>query len=102
MDTAADVAMMQRMAVDAPSLVPLTPVEPRKLVLIGAGRIGLVHALTAAHHQRMVLAGLVDLDRGAMHRLASTTGRALPMFTDLDEALRSLQPDAAIICTPPS
>src|SRR4029077_20610152 len=64
--------------------------------------IGLVHALTAAHHRGMVLAGIVDLNKAAMQRLAARAGPQLAMFTDLDEALRVVRPDVAIISTPPS
>jgi predicted dehydrogenase/nucleoside-diphosphate-sugar epimerase len=104
MDTAADVELMRKItaATLGSELVEPAVVEPRKLILIGSGRIGLVHALTAAHHHRMVLAGLVDLNKAAMQRLAALAGPTLPMFTDLDEALRVLEPDAAIISTPPS
>lgn len=100
MDTAADVELMTRAPSHGRRTVP--EVEPRRLILVGAGRIGLVHALTAAHHQQMVLAGVVDLDRAAMKRLASFVDPKLAMFTDLDEAIASLRPDAAIIGTPPS
>jgi predicted dehydrogenase/nucleoside-diphosphate-sugar epimerase len=101
MDTAADLELLAKArAPRGRQTVP--PVEPRRLILVGAGRIGLVHALTAAHHQSMVLAGIVDLDQAAMKRLASFAGPALPMFTDLDEAIAAVRPDAAIIGTPPS
>ncbi len=103
MDTAADVALMEHHAAARAGLTTeRASVAPRRLLLVGAGRIGLVHALTAAHHQQMVLAGIVDLDRGAMQRLTAFAGPDLPTFTDLDEALRELRPDAAIIGTPPS
>jgi predicted dehydrogenase/nucleoside-diphosphate-sugar epimerase len=101
MDTAADEALVKQLA-PTPRLRPVDRVEPRRLILVGAGRIGLVHALTAAHHQQMVLAGIVDLDKAAMGRLASFAGPTLAMFTDLDEAIRTVRPDAAIIGTPPS
>ncbi len=101
MDTAADEALLKQLAA-TPRLRPVDAVEPRRLILVGAGRIGLVHALTAAHHQRMVLSGIVDLDKAAMARLASFAGPTLAMFTDLDEAIRTVRPDAAIIGTPPS
>ena len=103
MDTAADVALMDDIVrnIGGPLRSP-EPVEPRKVILIGSGRVGLVHALTAAHHQRMVLAGIVDLNKAAMLRLTALAGPQLAMFTDLDEALRVVQPDAAIISTPPS
>jgi predicted dehydrogenase/nucleoside-diphosphate-sugar epimerase len=87
-------------ATTAPSAVE--PVEPRRLILVGAGRIGLVHALTAAHHQRMVLVGIVDLDKTAIGRLKAFAGQAVAGFTDLDKALATLRPDVAIIGTPPS
>ncbi len=103
MDTAADVAMIDRVVRDAgPTVRTPAAVEPRKLILIGSGRVGLVHALTATHHQRMVLAGIVDLNKAAMARLSALAGTKLAMFTDLDEALRVIRPDAAIISTPPS
>lgn len=103
MDTAVDEALVKQLAGGAPpKLRAVEPVEPRRLLLVGAGRVGLVHALTAAHHQQMVLIGIVDLDRAAMGRLASFAGPHLQMLTDLDEAIKTLRPDAAIIGTPPS
>jgi len=103
MDTAADVAYLEQVVRDtAAPLHQPARVEPRTLILIGSGRVGLVHALTAAHHQRMVLAGIVDLNKPAMRRLTALAGPTLPMFTDLDEAIRVIHPDAAIISTPPS
>ena len=103
MDTAADVEMMAKIVREMDgSLVSPETVEPRKLILIGSGRVGLVHALTAAHHQRMVLAGIVDLNKAAMLRLTALAGPRLATFTDLDVALRVIRPDAAIISTPPS
>jgi predicted dehydrogenase/nucleoside-diphosphate-sugar epimerase len=77
-------------------------VEPRRVLLVGAGRIGLVHAITAAHHQRMIPVALVDLDRAAMGRVAAFAGSAIPAYTDLVEAVQAVAPDAAIIATPPS
>jgi predicted dehydrogenase/nucleoside-diphosphate-sugar epimerase len=104
MDTAGDMARLG-VAPDhgtTANETPVAPVQPRRLILVGAGRIGLVHALTAAHHQGMVLAGIVDLDRGAIGRVTAFAGPTIPAFTDLDEALRTVRPDAAIIGTPPS
>lgn len=104
MDTAADLVHVGvgRRELDPVAVGPVEPVEPRRLILVGAGRIGLVHALTAAHHQGMVLAGIVDLDRAAIGRVTSFAGPTIPAFTDLDEALAAVRPDAAIIGTPPS
>ena len=105
MDTTADLARLAigTEAAPARARAPDVPtVEPRRLILVGAGRIGLVHALTATHHQRMVLVGIVDLDKAAIGRVTSFAGPTIPSFTDLDEALREVRPDAAIIGTPPS
>lgn len=88
--------------VTAASGVAVEPVEPRRLILVGAGRIGLVHALTAAHHQRMRLVGIVDLNAAAIGRLRAFAGRSVAAFADLDQALTALRPDVAIVCTPPS
>jgi predicted dehydrogenase/nucleoside-diphosphate-sugar epimerase len=90
-----------RVGARAPVAVVPT-VEPRRLILVGAGRIGLVHALTAAHHQHMILVGIVDLDKGAIGRLKSMAGPTLRAFTDLDQAIADLRPEVAIIGTPPS
>ncbi len=81
---------------------PVPEVEPARLLLVGAGRIGLVHALTALHHHRLVLAGVVDLDKAATGRLVSLLGRPVPRFTDLDEAIRTTGATLAIVATPPS
>jgi hypothetical protein len=87
MDTAADEALVKQLA-PTPRLRPVDAVEPRRLILVGAGRIGLVHALTAAHHQQMVLAGIVDLDKAAMARLVSFAGPALPMFRSRSSSVK--------------
>ncbi len=50
----------------------------------------------------MVLVGIVDLDKGAIGRVTSFAGPSIPAFTDLDDAIRTARPDAAIIGTPPS
>ena len=106
MDTAADMEKLRLTEIGTTetttALRAVEPVEPRRLILVGAGRIGLVHALTAAHHQRMILVGIVDRDKTAIGRLKALTGRTVAAFTDLDEALATLRPDVAIVGTPPS
>jgi 2-alkyl-3-oxoalkanoate reductase len=105
MDTAADMerlGLVQRGGGAAMPTPEVEAVDPRRLILVGAGRIGLVHALTAAHHQHMVLVGIVDLDKAALGRLKAFAGKGVAAFTDLDTALRALRPDVAIIGTPPS
>jgi predicted dehydrogenase/nucleoside-diphosphate-sugar epimerase len=104
MDTTADMERLGLRHRAQPAAPPsaVAVVQPRRLILVGAGRIGLVHALTAAHHQRMVLVGIVDLDRSALGRLKAFAGKGVAAFTDLDQALTALRPDVAIIGTPPS
>ena len=106
MDTAADVALMET-ASPRPTLGPElhepAPVEPRKLILIGSGRIGLV---ARAHRRASPGHGARRHRRPrASPRCGGSTALAGPQlatFTDLDEALRVVRPDAAIISTPPS
>jgi hypothetical protein len=76
-------------------------VNPRRLLIVGAGRIGVVHGLAAFHHQSVVPVALCDLQARAMHRLLGVTGVTLPCYTRLDQALREQQPDVAVLCTPP-
>jgi predicted dehydrogenase/nucleoside-diphosphate-sugar epimerase len=105
MDTARDMenlGLTKSSSSKAATGTTVEPVEPRRLILVGAGRIGLVHALTAAHHQRMRLVGIVDLNAAAIGRIRSFAGPSVAAFTDLERALTTLRPDAAIICTPPS
>jgi len=75
--------------------------EPRRVLLVGAGRVGMIHAPTAMHHQHMVLCGVVDRHKPALDRLTALLG-PVPGFTDLDSALAAVVPDAAIVATPPS
>ena len=105
MDTTGDMqrlGLLGRTPAGAAQQTPVDATRPRRLILVGAGRIGLVHALTAAHHQRMVLVGIVDLNRNAVGRLKAFAGKDVAAFVDLDEALTALRPDVAIIGTPPS
>ncbi len=74
--------------------------EPARLILVGSGRIGSVHALCAQHHPDAVLVGLVDPSKGAAGRIQSLIG-AVPHYSTLAEALAEAKPTAAIIATPP-
>ncbi len=76
------------------------PSEPGRLILVGSGRIGSVHALCAQHHPDAVLVGLVDPSKGAAGRIQSLIG-PVPHYATLDEALAEAAPTAAIIATPP-
>jgi myo-inositol 2-dehydrogenase / D-chiro-inositol 1-dehydrogenase len=65
-----------------------------KIAVIGAGRIGRIHAGNVAAHRDAVLAGVADPDRDAADRLAQATGS---IVIDLDTAF---QADAVMICSP--
>jgi predicted dehydrogenase/nucleoside-diphosphate-sugar epimerase len=80
--------------------VPAEAVAPARIILVGSGRIGSVHALCAMHHPDAVLVGLVDPSKGAAGRIQSLIG-AVPHYATLDEALAEAKPTAAIIATPP-
>jgi predicted dehydrogenase/nucleoside-diphosphate-sugar epimerase len=76
--------------------------RPRRLVLVGAGRIGMVHGLVGMHHPDAVLSGIVDPQRGAAARLRALLGQPIPWFRSVDEALVDGPPDAAVVATPPA
>lgn len=72
--------------------------EPVPVLVVGAGTMGGNYArlLAAGRVPGAALAGVVDIDPA---RAASLAG-ASPLFSDLAEALRALQPGAAYIATP--
>jgi predicted dehydrogenase/nucleoside-diphosphate-sugar epimerase len=72
-----------------------------RVLLIGAGRIGLVHAVTLSRLCGVVLAGVVDPNARA-RALLRGMGVSAPMFRSLEEALAEVKPDAAVIATPVS
>ncbi len=65
-----------------------------KIAVIGAGRIGQIHARNVAAHPGARLAGIADLDAAAASRLAESL--AAPVLT-LDTAFHA---DAVMICSP--
>ena len=64
------------------------------IAVIGAGRIGQIHARNVAAHPAARLAGIADPDRGAADHLAQATGSTV---VSLDDAF---QADAVLICSP--
>jgi predicted dehydrogenase/nucleoside-diphosphate-sugar epimerase len=80
--------------------VPAAATEPARIILVGSGRIGSVHALCAQHHPDALLVGLVDPSKGAAGRIQSLIG-AVPHYATLDAAIAEARPTAAIIATPP-
>jgi predicted dehydrogenase/uncharacterized protein YbjT (DUF2867 family) len=72
-----------------------------RVLLLGAGRVGLVHALTLSRLPGCELIGVLDRKRSAL-KLLRGMGLRTPGFASLDEALRNRHADAAVIATPPS
>lgn len=71
--------------------------RPVRVLLVGAGRVAIVHALTLSRLSGIVLCGVVD--RRATGLLKGM-GVSSPTFRTLEEALTSTNPDAAVIATP--
>lgn len=68
-----------------------------KVVLVGAGRIGHIHAANAARHPRLELAGVVDAIEEAAQSLAAQVGT---VATTLDAAMDDASIDGIIIASP--
>ena len=90
-------AMKAAVSDDPPAVV--RPNRPLRVLLIGAGKIGIVHALNLTRRENMALCGIVDTARGAIGLYRSMGFRA-PFFADTAAALDELRPDAAIVATP--
>jgi NADH dehydrogenase len=75
--------------------------RPSDTLLVGGGRIGLVHAITLSRLSGSVLAGVADRSAAALRLLAST-GITAPMHASLDAAVAERAFDAAVLATPPA
>lgn len=64
------------------------------IAVVGAGRIGQIHARNVAAHPALRLAGIADPDREAAERLAQATASTV---IALDDAFRA---DALLVCSP--
>ena len=73
--------------------------RPVRVLLIGAGRIGLVHAITLSRLHGVALCGVVDPKAGARTFLLGL-GLSAPTYRTLDEAFAQAKPDVAVIATP--
>ncbi|MCM2291787.1 inositol 2-dehydrogenase [Allorhizobium sp. BGMRC 0089] len=69
----------------------------KKLALLGAGRIGKVHARAISEDKRAVLSAVADPMPGAVEAIAEATGAAVQTIEAI-EADSSI--DAVLICTP--
>lgn len=72
---------------------------PLRVLLIGAGKIGIVHALNLMQREGVELSGLVDPKPRAFG-LYRTMGFRTRYFEHLDPALEEARPDGAVIATP--
>ncbi|HET6621273.1 MAG TPA: inositol 2-dehydrogenase [Dongiaceae bacterium] len=69
-----------------------------RIGLLGAGRIGQIHARSAAAHRSAALAAVTDVDAKAANAIAAETGASVANSTSAIIADRSI--DAILICTP--
>ncbi|MEI7632821.1 MAG: Gfo/Idh/MocA family oxidoreductase [bacterium] len=72
-----------------------------RILLVGAGKIGIVHALNLMHREGETLCGVVDNNPGAF-KLYQSMGFETAYHTDLESAIRMSRPDGVIIATPAS
>lgn len=72
-----------------------------RILLVGGGRIGLVHAVTLSRMPDAILSGVVDPKPAAASFLRGL-GLSVPMHRSLDEALSAGSVDGAVIATPVS
>jgi len=72
-----------------------------RILMVGAGKIGIVHALNASRREGVQLCGIVDRNPKAFG-LYRSMGFNIPTFTDLDTAIVQTKPHGAIIGTPAS
>jgi predicted dehydrogenase/nucleoside-diphosphate-sugar epimerase len=75
--------------------------RPSDTLLVGTGRIGLVHAITLSRLPGAFLAGVADRSAAA-RRLLHSTGVLAPGHPSLDDALAAHSFDAVVLATPPA
>ena len=83
----------------APDPALSAAMEPKRVLLVGAGKIGIVHGLNLLNREGIAMAGIVDANAKAFG-LYRSMGFPGPFFTDLDEALAATKPHGAVIATP--
>lgn len=91
---------LDEMVRDNPTDIQQPLGDPVRVLLVGAGRIGLVHALTLSRLEGLVLSGVIDPNSGARSFLRKL-GISAPMYPSLDQALAEARADAVVIATPP-
>jgi myo-inositol 2-dehydrogenase/D-chiro-inositol 1-dehydrogenase len=71
--------------------------EPVRIGLLGAGRIGRIHAGSVAAHPKAQLAAVADAEAQAAQNLAASTGASM---SSVDAIIADPDIDAVLICTP--
>lgn len=84
-----------------PAPVTQSDTSPLKVLLVGAGKIGIVHALNLLMREGIALCGIVDKRSSAMG-LYKTIGIRTKYFSNMDDAIQKCNPDCVMICTPAS
>lgn len=92
-------SMRKSVSARAPSAT--TAGGPVRLLLVGAGKIGIVHALNARQRSEEMLAGVVDQAPKA-YRLYESMGYQAQFFNSLETAVNSVRPEGVILATPAS
>ena len=70
-----------------------------KVLIVGAGFMGTLHAKAYAQIDGVRNVGIVTRNLSSSESLAETLGGDIPRFTDFEEALKQTQPDAVAIST---
>ena len=68
-----------------------------RMVVLGCGRIGQMHAANVARHPRAMLAGVYDLHAPSAERVATAQG--VPAFASAEAVFTSKDVDAVLIAT---
>lgn len=72
----------------------------QRILIIGFGFMGGLHAQVYARLRQAQLVGVVDEREGPSREKLRTLGLDAPVFNDLDAALAQTRPDAVDICVP--
>lgn len=85
----------------------------KKIAVVGFGFMGLTHTINIINHRDLELVAIVNRDPGLIEKkLSSNAGniqtgnldsesiRNIKKFSDLDECIKSTEPDALVICVP--
>jgi NADH dehydrogenase len=75
--------------------------KPVRILIVGAGKISLVHTLNILQRSGAELAGFVDRQPAAFG-VYRGLGVTAPFETHIDQAIERWKPDGAIVCTPAS